>query len=226
MTDRSVLITGPQGGLGEAVTAAFRDDGWRVVAPTRGNREIPGVETVTGVDLTDADAVAGVVRVATADTTAPLRAVVNLIGGFATGGKVHETPLAEFEAQFAVNLRPTYLVTQRALPALLEVGGGAIVCTSSRAALSPFPGAAGYITSKAAVIAFAQAVAAEYRDANIRCNVVLPSVIDTPNNRASQPNADFSRWVPPAEIASVIRFLAGPESHPTSGAAIPVYGRA
>jgi NAD(P)-dependent dehydrogenase (short-subunit alcohol dehydrogenase family) len=76
------------------------------------------------------------------------------------------------------------------------------------------------------VIAFAQAVAVEYRDAGVRCNAILPSVIDTPGNRTAQPNADHSRWVSPAEIAAVIRYLAGPDSAPTSGASIPVYGRA
>jgi len=90
----------------------------------------------------------------------------------------------------------------------------------------PFAGAAGYIASKAAVIAFAKAVAAEYRDQRVRCNAILPSVIDTPANRAAMPDADFSKWVPPEEIGRVVRFLVSDESKPTSGAAVPVYGRA
>jgi NAD(P)-dependent dehydrogenase (short-subunit alcohol dehydrogenase family) len=101
-----------------------------------------------------------------------------------------------------------------------------LVFVSSRAAVAPFAGAAGYVASKASLNALSQAIAVEYRKEGVRCNVVLPSVIDTPKNRAAQPDADYSRWVPPAEIAAVIRFLAGPESTPTSGAAIPVYGRA
>jgi len=93
--------------------------------------------------------------------------------------------------------------------------------------LPPFQGgAAGYIASKAGVIAFAQAVAAEYKNDGIRCNAILPSVIDTPGNRASMPKADFSKWVKPAEIAGVIAHLLSEDSRPTSGAAIPVYGRA
>ena len=138
---------------------------------------------------------------------------------------MHETPLEEFERQFTLNLRPTYLVTRAALPRLVE-GGGSIVCVSTRAAVQPFAGAAGYIASKAAVIAFAKAVAAEYRDQGVRCNAILPSVIDTPGNRASQPDADHSRWVPPAQIAHVVRFLCSEESAPVSGAEVPVYGRA
>ena len=92
-----------------------------------------------------------------------------------------------------------------------------MVCVSARAAVAPFRGAAGYSTAKAAVLAFANAVAVEYRSQNVRCNTVLPSVIDTPANRAAQPDADHSRWVTPDEIAPVIRFLAWP-IRPTSGA--------
>jgi NAD(P)-dependent dehydrogenase (short-subunit alcohol dehydrogenase family) len=92
--------------------------------------------------------------------------------------------------------------------------------------VSPFPGAAGYVTAKAAVLAFAAAVDVEYRKKNVRCNTVLPSVIDTPANRAAMPDADHDRWVSPAEIAGVVLFLASEASAPTSGARIPVYGQA
>jgi NAD(P)-dependent dehydrogenase (short-subunit alcohol dehydrogenase family) len=109
---------------------------------------------------------------------------------------------------------------------MLDAGGGSIVCVSARAAVQPFGGAVGYVSSKAAVLAFAQAVAADYRDHGVRCNAVLPSVVDTPANRAAQPDADHSRWVAPAQIAGVIRFLCSDESAPVSGAALPVYGRA
>ncbi len=229
MADRSVLVTGASGGLGGAVVAAFRTAGWRVVAPVRGiapPHEEDGVVAVPGVDAGDPTAVARAVDVATGEPAAPLRAVINLIGGYAGGAKVHEQPLADFEQQLTLNLRPTYVVTQAALPRLVAAGGGAVVCVSSRAAVAPFPGASGYITAKAAVIAFAQAVAVEYRRDGVRCNTVLPSIIDTPANRAAQPDADHSRWVPPTEIARVIRFLADDESSPTSGAVIPMYGDA
>ena len=112
------------------------------------------------------------------------------------------------------------------MPYLLDAGSGSIVCVSARAAAQPFAGAVGYVSSKAAVLAFAQAVAADYRDRGVRCNAVLPSVVDTPANRSAQPDADHSRWVAPAEIAGVIRFLCSDESAPVSGAAVPVYGRA
>jgi len=230
MTDRTVLIAGSSSGLGPAVIDVFRTDGWRVVTPVRAataHGESPaGVEHLPGVDLTDPEGVAAALARASDDPARPLTAVVNLVGGYAQGGRVHETPLADFEAQFAINLRPAYVQAQATLPALVTAGGGALVLVSSRAALQPFAGAAGYVASQAALNALTQAIAVEYRTDRVRCNAVLPSVIDTPKNRAAQPDADHSRWVPPAEIATVIRFLAGPESAPTSGAMIPVYGRA
>ena len=229
--DRTAIVTGGTGGLGAAVVARLLDDNWRVVVPWIVDAERERMQQRDGLELIEADlfdpaAVDKVVSAAAASDAAPLRGLVNLVGGFAIGGRVHETPIEAFEQQFRLNLRPTYLVTQAALPHMLELGDGAIVCVGTRAALHPFRGAAGYVASKAAVIAFAQTVAVEYRDDGIRCNAILPSVIDTPANRRSMPNADHDRWVKPAEIASVVAHLLSPDTGPTSGAAIPVYGRA
>src|SRR6476469_6173733 len=162
VAQRSVLVTGGTGGLGVAVTRAFVDTGWRTVVPYR-SKPPAGVVAVRA-DLTDPASVGEVAAVAAESADAPLRAVVNLVGGFAAGGRVHETPVDEFEAQFRLNLRPTYLVTAAALPHLVERGGGSVVCVSTRAALRPFSGAAGYIASKRAVLAFVESVAVEYRD--------------------------------------------------------------
>jgi NAD(P)-dependent dehydrogenase (short-subunit alcohol dehydrogenase family) len=229
--DSTVIVTGGTGGLGVAVLARLLDDGWRVVAPWIVERELERVERRDGLELVRADLfepadIATVLATAAQDQSAPVRGLVNLVGGFAAGARVAETPIDQFEAQFRLNLRPTYLITQAALPQMVAAGGGSIVCVGTRAALAPFKGAAGYISSKAAVIAFAQAVAVEYRDDFVRCNAILPSVIDTPGNRASMPKADHDRWVKPAEIAGVIAHLLSTDSSPTSGAAIPVYGRA
>jgi NAD(P)-dependent dehydrogenase (short-subunit alcohol dehydrogenase family) len=227
MTDPTVLVTGGTGGLGAAVTKAFLDDGWRVVVPWIAERELERVEAhdrleLVRADLFDPDAVAGAVQSAGPS----LRAAVNLVGGFAEHGRVHETPIETFEEQLRLNLRPTYLVCAAVLPVLLQAGGGAIVCVSSRAARRPFPGAAGYVVSKAAVLALVDALDAEYRKDRIRVNAVLPSVIDTPFNRSSMPDADFDTWVAPEEIARVIRFLCSDDASVTSGAHLPVYGRA
>jgi hypothetical protein len=151
--------------------------------------------------------------------------VVNLVGGYSEPGKVHETGIEEFEAQLRLNLRPTYLMCHAAIPALLANGGGSIVCVGSRAALQPFGGVSGYVTAKAGVMAFVRALDAEYRDDFIRASAVVPSIIDTPANRAAQPNGDYGKWVQPGEIARVILFLCSEESSAISGAAVPVYGR-
>ena len=225
--DASVVVSGGTGGLGTAVTAKLLDAGWHVVVPYVDERELARVERhpqleLVAADLSDPDAAATVVGRA----GGRLGALVNLVGGFASGGRVHETPVEDFENQFRLNLRPTYLLCHAALPRMLESGGGSIVCVSSRAALRPFSGAAGYISSKAAVLAFVDALAAEYTNDGVRANAILPSVIDTPGNRASQPDADHSRWVKPEQIADVVSFLCSEESVAIGGAHIPVYGRA
>ena len=227
----TAIVTGGTGGLGAAVVTRLREAGWRVVVPWIVESELERVEAAEDLELVQADlfdqpSVAQVIRAAIAVPEAPLGGLVNLVGGFAMGGRVHETPIEAFERQFRLNLRATYLVTQAALVPMVERGGGSIVCVGTRAAVQPFKGAAGYIASKAAVIAFCQAVAVEYRDDDIRCNTILPSVIDTPATRASMPDADHDRWVKPEAIAEVIANLLSDASGPVSGAVIPVYGRA
>jgi NAD(P)-dependent dehydrogenase (short-subunit alcohol dehydrogenase family) len=227
----SAIITGGTGGLGAAVTRAFLDAGWRVVVPVFDEKErerVPAHERLVlePADLNDPGSTTAIAQLAAAGADAPLRAIVNLVGGYASTGRVHETPVEDYEAQLRLNLRPTYLVCHAAIPHLQAAGGGAIVCVSSRAALKPFAGAAGYIVGKAAVLAFVDVLAAEYRDDAIRANAILPSVIDTPGNRASMPDADRSKWVAPEQIAEVVRFLCEDGAGVVSGAHVPVYGRA
>ena len=113
-------------------------------------------------------------------------------------------------------------MTQAALPRLAASGGGAIVCVGSSAALKPFAGGSGYAASKAAVIAFAQAVAAEGRRDGIRCNAIVPTQIDTPANRAAIPASEHHKLVSPHKIASVVAFLCDDASAAITGAAVPV----
>lgn len=226
----TALITGGSGGLGTAVVTEFLDAGWRVVVPWIVDSELgrlPHAELLETVqaDLFEQDSASSAVILAAGAAGMPLRAVVNLVGGFAMGGRVHETPVEEFERQLRLNLRPLYVTTQAALPHLIAAGGGAVVCVSSRAAVRPYPGAAGYITSKAAVLALTDALAVEYAPEGIRVNAVMPSIIDTPANRAAQPGADYSSWVAPKSIARVVRFLCE-DADAVSGAHIPVYGTA
>jgi NAD(P)-dependent dehydrogenase (short-subunit alcohol dehydrogenase family) len=220
----TALITGGTGGLGVSVVEAFLADGWRVVVPDilpGPHERLPAETETVQADLTDPDDVARVVRLASGDGEQPLRALANLVGGFKAGQPVAETPLAEFEALFALNLRPTYLMTQAVLPRLVAAGGGAIVCVASQAALQPWAGGAGYAASKAAVVAFARAVAKEHVSEGVRCNVIAPTMIDTPANRAANPDA-IDKMVPPERIANVIRYLCGDESAALNGEVLVV----
>jgi NAD(P)-dependent dehydrogenase (short-subunit alcohol dehydrogenase family) len=204
---RTVLVTGSSGGLGPAVVAALEAEGWRVVAPSRAE-----------ADLARPDGAAHAVGLATADPGAPLGAVANLVGGYADGQPVAGTPVEDFEALFALNLRPTYLVTQAALPALAAAGGGAVVCVSSRTALHPFAGAAGYAAANAAVLAFSKVVALEGAPDGIRCNAIVPKLIATPANRA----AGIEGGAAPERVARVVTWLCGDGSAAVTGAELPV----
>jgi NAD(P)-dependent dehydrogenase (short-subunit alcohol dehydrogenase family) len=222
MPDRTALVTGGTGGLGPAVIESLLDVGWRVVAPLLpgdpGADRMPGGAISVEADLTDVESVRSLVATAASELGAPLRAAVNLVGGYADGQPVASTPVEEFERQFALNLRPTYLVTAAALPVLAQTGGGSIVCVASRTALRPFAGAAGYAASKSAVLTFAEVVALEGKDDGIRCNTIVPTLIATPANRA----AGIEGGTHPAEVARVICWLCDDASAAVTGARIPV----
>jgi NAD(P)-dependent dehydrogenase (short-subunit alcohol dehydrogenase family) len=229
--DGTVLVSGGTGALGRAVLAELLDSGADVVSTWVTEREVDAVREQLGepdrlrlveADLSSDEGAASAVDAAPDGTLAGL---VTLAGGFASGGRLHEAPAEEFERMLELNLLTAMRLARAAMPKLLE-GGGSIVCVGAKAALQPFSGASGYVVSKAAVLALVRTLAIEYRDDGVRANAILPSVIDTPANRAAMPDADHSKWVPPAEIARVIRFLVSAESAPVSGTLMPVYGRA
>jgi NAD(P)-dependent dehydrogenase (short-subunit alcohol dehydrogenase family) len=223
-----VLVAGGTGALGTAVVRELLAAGydcsatWIVdVELERGRAEFGDRASFIRADLTDpGDAEQAIAAVQ------DLEAVVDLVGGFASGPPVHETAPEDFERLMRLNLTPAFNLARAAMPRLVERGGGAFVAVSARPALKPFPGASAYVTSKAAVLAFVQALDADYRSKGIRANAILPSVIDTPANRRDQPDADHSKWVQPAEIARVVRFLVSDDAAVVTGGAIPVYGRA
>ena len=221
----TVLVAGGTGFLGNAVVRELIGSGYDVAATWVVERERERLEaepvSLIEADLFDADQVGAAIS-----KVDQLEAVINLVGGYSDGPRVHETDPDDFERMLRLNVMPCFLLARAAMPSLIERGGGAFVGVSARPALRPFAGAAGYISSKAAVLALVQALDAEYKGDGIRCNVILPSVIDTPANREAMPGADYSKWVPPEQIAKVVRFLVSDDSAPTSGAGIPVYGRA
>jgi len=223
----AALVAGGAGALGGAVVDELRRRGWDVTVIDREPHPETSAPVAGGAlrsvqaDLLDPESAAAAVQ-----SVEGLRAVVNLVGGFSMGQNVGETELDDFEFMLRLNLFPAFNLARAAMPLLAGAGGGAFVCVSARAALEPFAGAAGYITAKAGVLAFVRSLHAEYHDAGVRANAILPSVIDTPANRAAMPGADWTRWVEPAEIGRVVAALCSEDFTPTSGAAVPVYGRA
>jgi NAD(P)-dependent dehydrogenase (short-subunit alcohol dehydrogenase family) len=224
-----VLIAGGTGALGGAVVRELLDAGYDCTVTWIVERELERAREQLGdraafvrADLLDPDGGADDAVAAVDD----LEAVVDLVGGYSAGPLVHETSWDDFDRMLRLNLAPAFNLAHAAMPRLVERGGGAFVAVSARAALRPFSGAAGYVTAKAAVLAFISALDAEYRKQGVRANAILPSVIDTPANRADQPDADHANWVQPAEIAKVVRHLVSDDGSVTSGGAIPVYGRA
>jgi NAD(P)-dependent dehydrogenase (short-subunit alcohol dehydrogenase family) len=224
---RGILVAGGTGALGAGVLRALLDGGHPVTTTWLVERERERVQQEFGdrVTLVEADLMEQAGADAAVAATPDLGAVVNLVGGFSAGPRAHETELDTYEKMLRLNLRPGFNLVSAAFPGMLETGG-AYVGVSARPALKPFPGSAPYSTAKAAVLAFVRALDADYAKDGIRSNAILPSVIDTPANRAATPDADFSKWVQPDDIGRVVRFLVSDDSSPTSGAAVPVYGRA
>jgi NAD(P)-dependent dehydrogenase (short-subunit alcohol dehydrogenase family) len=155
-----------------------------------------------------------------------LDALVHLVGGFAGGMTIAETSDQTWDGMINVNLRAAFCCMRAALKPMQAAGRGRIVAMGARNAVEPSPNFAAYAVSKAALVALVKNVAAEGKKFGVTANVVLPSVIDTAVNRKVMPDADFSRWVTPESIAKLIVFLTSEAAAGTSGAAIPIYGRA
>lgn len=233
-TDRVALVTGAGGNLGRAVARAFYQAGARVVLADRATDDLSGIfpelETapdrflVYAVDLMQPESAQALVRAAL-DRFGQIDAVANTVGGFRSGPAAGEMSLDVWDFLLSLNARTALVLTQAVVPPMRSRGQGAIVHTAARAALSGSKNVAAYTASKSAVVRLTESMAAELRDEGIRINCVLPGTIDTPENRAERPNADFSKWVAPEAIADVFLFLCSDAARAIHGAAIPVYGQ-
>lgn len=232
-TGKVVLITGATGALGQVVARQFQGAGATLALCAREDAPLhqqfadlaldPQHLLVGGIDLSQPDDCARLAQ-AVEERFGRLDALVNTVGGFTAGPPVHETPLEAWDAMLTMNLRTAFLVSRAIAPLLIRSGGGAMVHVSGRAGLTGFAGGAGYCAAKAGVIRLTETLSAELKEQGINVNCVLPGTLDTPNNRAARPDADFSRWVTPEALSEVMLFLCSPAARAIHGAAIPVYG--
>ncbi len=228
MSDRTAILTGVTGGWGRAVLDLFAERGWNVTATYRAGEPAPDVPAgvlAVEADLADPASAKAAVEAATG-RFGSVEALANVAGGFAMAGTLEQTPVELFDAQLAINLHTALNMTRAVLGPMKAAGRGSIVYIGTAAATTPFAGGSAYIVSKIALRGLMQVVNAEARTAGVRANELVAKIVDTPRNRAENPDADYLRWTTGAQLADVIEWLCSDASAPLSGGSIPAYGRA
>lgn len=230
MTPEAVLITGASGNLGRAVAAAFAARGANLALLDRNRAHLDAAfggesdrRMLVAADLLDA----GEVEAAVASVAARfgrIDALANIAGGFRMGTPVHATSDADWNFLFDLNARTVLHAARAVVPRMLAAGRGRIVNVGAFAAQKGAADMGAYVAAKSAVIRLTETMAAELRDKGINVNCVLPTIIDTPENRKAMPDADPARWVAPADLANVIAFLTSDAARAVHGAAVPVTG--
>jgi NAD(P)-dependent dehydrogenase (short-subunit alcohol dehydrogenase family) len=231
--DKIVVVAGGTGGLGNAVSRAFLDEGAKVVVTYRKEDEFAALKQAaagkanalegSAVDVTDEGATSEFVG-GVLSRHDRVDALVNTVGGYAGGMTLWELETKVFDAMLSLNLRSGYALARAVVPAMLKQKHGAIVNVAAKAAFDHGAGASAYAASKAAAVAMMDSLAADLKGTGVRVNSILPSIIDTAVNRRAMPNADFAAWPKPEEIARVILFLCSDYGAVVHGAALPVYG--
>jgi NAD(P)-dependent dehydrogenase (short-subunit alcohol dehydrogenase family) len=230
-SEQVALVAGGTGALGRAVSLSFLDEGASVVATYRHQEEFDVLRKAAGtngsrlagysVDVTNESAVVQLVKNVVAKF-GRFDAMINAVGGYAAGRALWETDASVLNQMVSLNLLAGFVLCRAVVPAMLKLGRGAIVNVASRAATDHAAGAFAYAASKAAAVAMIDSLAADLKGTGVRANSILPSIIDTEANRKAIPNADYSKWPKPEEIARVILFLCSDDAKLIHGAAIPV----
>lgn len=230
MTAETVLITGASGNLGRAVAAAFAARGANLALLDRNRAHLDAAfggeserRMLVAADLLDAAGVETAVAAVIA-RFGRIDALANIAGGFRMGTPVHATSDADWNFLFDLNVRTVLHAARAVVPRMLAAGRGRIVNVGAFAAQKGAADMGAYVAAKSAVIRLTESMAAELRDKGINVNCVLPTIIDTPENRKAMPEADPARWVAPDDLASVIAFLASDAARAVHGAAVPVTG--
>jgi NAD(P)-dependent dehydrogenase (short-subunit alcohol dehydrogenase family) len=226
-SDRIVLITGAKGGLGSIVTEAFLAAGDTVVGTSRSIQAADFANprfVAIASDLTDAASARQLVG-CIAQRFQQVDTLVHVMGGFSGGKPIAETDDATWDRMMDLNVRSAFNIFRAVIPRMRAAGRGRIVAIASRAAAEPAPNIAAYSASKAALLSLVRSAAAENKDVGITVNAILPGTMNTVANRKADPKADFSRWIPPKDVADLVVFLTSNAAAQITGAAIPVYGR-
>ncbi len=228
------VITGASGNLGQATARAFRAAGAKLALIDRASNRLqtifpelvtaPNVVFCTPHNLSDPESVSLAVQ-KIVEKYGRIDILVHTVGSYVGGKPLHETDSDTFEHMWDVNVRTTFNIARAVVPHMITQNAGKIVLVSSRAGLQGGMNSSAYSAAKAAVLRLSESMAAELKPNNIQVNTILPGTIDTPQNRASQPEADTTNWVTPEAIADVILFLCSPASRAVSGSAVPVYGK-
>ncbi|KVC89041.1 short-chain dehydrogenase [Burkholderia ubonensis] len=226
-----VAITGGFGHLGLATAAWLGARGARIALIGRGAAPaaetlpagLVGARCIGGADLVDEQAAVQALD-AVQREFGRLDALLNIAGAFAWE-TVADGDVATWDRMYALNVKTALNASKAALPHLLQRPSGRIVNIGAGAALKAGPGMGAYAAAKSGVARLTEALAAELRDTGVTVNAIAPSIIDTPQNRADMPDADFTRWVQPSEIAATIGFLLSADAQAIRGAWIPVSGR-
>lgn len=225
-----VMITGAAGSLGKAVAAGFAAGGARLaladVSEAVLQQAYPGTadtRLLLPANLLDSASAQNAVNAAM-QKFGRLDALCNIAGGFAMGTPVHATAAADWQKMQDINVGTLLNAVRAAVSAMLAGGGGKIVNVGAGAGQKGVAQMGAYSASKSAVIRITEAMAGELREQNINVNCVLPSIIDTPPNRAAMPDADPKKWVAPGDLAAVITFLCSEQARAVHGVALPVVG--
>ena len=224
MSERVIAVTGGHGVLGRAVVQAALADGLKVavIDHASGHAVPDGVLELGGVDLTDPASAARAIDAVVA-RLGRLDALLNVAGGFTWQTTDDADPA--WERMFALNLKTALNASRAAVPHLKRSDEGRIVNVGANGALKAAAGMGAYAASKAGVHKLTEGLAEELKTTSVTVNAVLPSILDTDQNRKDMPDADPAKWVQPADLARVMLFLASPESRAITGALIPVTGR-
>lgn len=227
---RTVIVTGAAGNLGKAVARAFADRGENLVLVDLKREALEAAfesendhRSLVPANLLDTAEVTRVAQAALA-RFGRIDVLCNIAGGFRMGETVHETSDENWNFLFDLNARTVLHAVRAVVPHMVSAGGGKIVNIGAFAAQKGVAQMGAYTASKAAVIRMTEAMAAELREKNINVNCVLPTIIDTPENRAAMPKANPAKWVAPGDLANVIAFLASDAARAVHGAAVPVTG--